>query len=201
VAEDGGWGPVTVDSRKHYEFTLSAEEGSTHHLYLQKYLRDSHFVRLLSGDTMSATRVNTNTSDKHTALILMRMREWYAVDDAELEGDQSDVLEVSATSASGGDTQATDLLVDFIANGTIGIHAHDAAASPEDSTLEPLPYFSEQPFQSGVDIFIPAADPPDGTITITNLPRGDADNPQVLRIPNWISSQNAVTVQFADYAQ
>jgi hypothetical protein len=201
VAQDGSWGPVEVDSRKRYEFALTSADGAVHHIYLQNYLRDSHLVRLLSGDAMSATRMNTNTSDQHTAIIAIRMREWYAVDDADLDGDQADVLELSATSQSGGDTEATDLLADFIGNGTIGVHVHDAAGSPKDSTLEPLPYFSAQAFQSGVDFFIPAADPPDGTVTLTNTPRGKADAPQVMRIPNWISSANAVTVQFADYAQ
>jgi hypothetical protein len=57
------------------------------------------------------------------------------------------------------------------------------------------------PFQTTSDVYMPAADPPDGTITLTNLPRGDASKPQVLRFPNWASAGHLITVMFSDYAQ
>jgi len=201
---DGGWGPVMVDSRKYYEFALipSGEAvGSTHHLYMQKFLRDSQLVRLLSGDAMSATRVNTNTSDDHTSVIAIRMREWYAMDDGDADGDQSDILEVGVSGGDVDEVEAVNVMQRFVGNATIGYHIHDDAASPGESMMTALPYFSGQAFQSGVDFFMPASDPPTGTITITNIPRGDTDKPQVLRIPNWRSSEHAVTVQFSDFAQ
>ena len=52
-----------------------------HHLYLQPYVRSSHLVRLLSSPPDGATRANTNVGDDHSALIAIRMREWYADDD------------------------------------------------------------------------------------------------------------------------
>jgi hypothetical protein len=48
---------------------------------------------------------------------------------------------------------------------------------------------------------MPAADPPDGTVTMTSLPRGDEGKPQVLRFPNWASTGHVVTAAFNDYAQ
>jgi hypothetical protein len=48
---------------------------------------------------------------------------------------------------------------------------------------------------------MPATEPPDGTITITSIPRGDAADPQVLNVPNWASSKHTITLLFADYAQ
>lgn len=202
IAADGGWGPVTVDSRKHYEFALVPSDGSsTHHIYMQKFLRDSDFVRLLSGDATSPTRMNTNTGDTHSTLIAMRMREWYVTDTTAVAGDQADTLEIGTTSASGGDVAPVNALQRYIGNATIGLHIHDAAASPGDSTLTALPYFQTQAFQNGVDLFMPAADPPDGTITITNIPRGDTAKPQVVRVPNWASSKHAISILLADYAQ
>jgi pimeloyl-ACP methyl ester carboxylesterase len=196
IGADGNWGPVTVDSRKRYEFALvPTAEGSTHHLYMQRFLRDTNFVRLLSGDAESATRMNTNSGDTHSSLVLMRMREWYS------GGDAIDTIEIGTTSPSAGDQAAVDAMRPYVGNATIGIHVHDAAASPGDSTLEPLPYFGTQAFQAGVDVFMPATEPPDGTITITNNPRGDASKPQVIRVPNWASSGHAMSVLFADYAQ
>ena len=200
LAADGNFGPVTVDSRKLYEFALVPTEGSVHHIYMQRFLRDTNFVRLLSGDATSATRMNTHTSDAHSSLVMMRMREWYATDNGTVTGDQTDTLDIS-TSRPSGDVAAVNALQRFIGNATIGLHIHDAAASPSDSTLTALPYFQSQAFQNGVDLFMPASEPPDGTITISNVPRGLTDKPQVLRVPNWQSSKHAVSVMMSDYAQ
>jgi len=126
------------------------------------------------------------------------MREWYATDDADLPGDQRDVLEVGVRRPDG-DTTPVDVLPSFVGNGGIGVHVHDDAATPGASTLAPLPYFSEQPFQSGVDAHLPAADPPDGTISVVNLPRGDRSAPQTLHVPNWPSSGHAISVVFTDH--
>jgi hypothetical protein len=204
LAEEGGFGPVVVDSQKLYELALLPSgdaEGSTHHLYVQKFLRNSNLVRLLSGDAMSATRMNTNTSDDHTALIAIRMREWYAMDDGDLDGDQSDVLEIGVTGLPGDDVEPVNVMQRYIGNATIGVHIHDDAATPGESTLGTLAYFAAQSFQNGVDFFMPASEDASGTITITNIPRGETDKPQVLHVPNWRSSGHAVTVQFTDYAQ
>ena len=174
---------------------LSAPESPTqHHLYLQPYVRDSDFVRLLSSPADAPTRVNTNTGDDHSSIIAIRMREWYAEDDPDLDGDQRDALLIST---DGGD--AVDALPAFVGNGGIGLHVHDDAATPGVSSLAALPYFSEQPFQSGVDVFMPASPDGSGTITVTNLPRGDATRPQTLNVPNWPSSSHAISLMFADY--
>lgn len=126
------------------------------------------------------------------------MREWYGLDDPDLEGDERDVFEISTASA-GGDQVAVNAIVDFVGNGGIGLHIHDDAATPGETTLEPLPDFSEQPFQTGIDVFMPGAGVPDGTITVANLPRGDADAPQTINVPNWASSTDAISVVFTDY--
>ena len=83
----------------------------------------------------------------------------------------------------------------------IGIHVHDAAASPGDSTLDLLPFFPTQAFQTGVDVFMPAAEPTDGTISFANAPRGDTTRLQTINIPNWRSSEHRATVTFNDFVQ
>jgi len=189
IAEDGNWGPVTIDPETHYEMELSAGSGLTTHFYSQRILRSTKFVRLLSGPPDSASRMNTNTSDKHAAMVVSRQREWQP----------SDVLEIS-TKSPGGDQPAVNAMTRAagMANG-IGIHFHDAAASPGDSSLAALPYFSMQAFQYGVDVFMPAAEPPNGTITLRNLPRGDMSKPQVLNVPNWQSSKHFISISFSDF--
>ncbi|HKU42916.1 MAG TPA: alpha/beta fold hydrolase [Polyangiales bacterium] len=175
IGADGAWGPVTVDPEAHYEFVLSsADSPYQHHFYEQPFLRSSAFIRLRSGPSDSTARMHTNTGDHHAAVTVSRMREWTA----------PDVLEVSTQSASG-DAQAVNVLGPATGENRIAIYLHDDAATPGESSLALLPWFPEQPFQTGVDIVLPAADPADGTITLRNLPRGDADHPQLLRVGNW----------------
>ena len=195
LGPDGAFGEVELVTGAHYEYVLTAPDSATqHHVYLQPYVRSSDFVRLLSSPPDGTTRTNTNTGAGHSSLVVMRMREWYATDDADLDGDQRDVLTVSTNASS-----PADVLPEFVENGAIGLHLHDDAATPGETTLQPLPYFSEQPFQSGVDVAIPADPEGVGTITITNLPRGDATQPQTLNVPNWPSDTHAISLVFADY--
>ncbi len=199
LGADGEFGPFVAESGAHYEYALSSPDTDVvHHLYLQPYVRSSGLVRLLSSGPDGATRANTNTGDDHAALVVMRMREWYAEDDVDRPGDERDVLEIS-TSSERGDEPAVNAIRSFVGNGVIALHLHDDAASPGVSTLEPLPYFSDQPFQAGVDVFLPGADEPDGTITLTNVPRGDADHPQTINVPNWSSTGHSISVVFTDH--
>ncbi|HEX7133982.1 MAG TPA: alpha/beta fold hydrolase [Iamia sp.] len=190
LGPDGAFGPLELETGAHYEYALTSDASPvTHHLYLQPYLRSSHLVRLLSSPPDGPTRANTNVGDDHASLIAIRMREWHA------EGEDRDVLDISV---DGG--EPVDAITDFVGNGAIGLHIHDDAATPGETTREPLPYFSEQPFQSGIDVFLPASADGSSTITVTNLPRGDADRPQVLNVPAWPSSEHATSVVFTDWA-
>jgi pimeloyl-ACP methyl ester carboxylesterase len=193
IGADGNWGPTVIDPDSHYEMELSASSGVTTHFYTQRILRSTPFVRLLSGPPDSPTRMNTHTGAGHATMVVSRQREWLS----------SDVLEIATSSPSGGERPAVNAMTmpGVGAAMAIGIHIHDAAASPGDSTLGPLPYFSSQPFQYGVDVFMPAADPPDGVITLRNLPRGDTNAPQVLNVPNWASSQHHISIGFSDFPQ
>jgi len=189
IGADGHWGPVTVDPDAHYEMELSAPSGITTHFYAQRFLRSTDFVRLLSGPPDSASRMNTNVSDAHAAMVISRQREFLA----------SDVLEISTKAASGDQPAVNAMTSAAGAAMSIGLHVHDAAASPGNSSLAALPYFSTQAFQYGVDVFMPAAEPPTGVITIRNLPRGDAAKPQVLNVPNWQSSKHFISLAFSDF--
>ena len=126
IGEDGAFGPFVAESGGHYEWVLSSEDSPVqHHLYLQPYVRSSDLIRLLSSSPDGDTRANTNTGDDHSAVIAIRMREWYAADDADLPGDQADVLEISA-----GDEAPVNVLADFVGNDAIGLHLHDDVATP-----------------------------------------------------------------------
>jgi hypothetical protein len=188
IAADGNWGPVVVNPDKHYELLLTGAEGAQQHFYPQPFLRSSVFVRLLSGPPDSPARVNSNTGDHHAAVTALRMREWT----------KADVIEVSTKSKSG-DQPVVNAVTSETGEGSIGFYIQDDAATPAETTLKLLPWFPMQAFQTGVDVFIPAADPPDGTITIRSLPRGDESKPQVLNIPNWSSKKHTIMAVFNDF--
>ncbi|HEY6560095.1 MAG TPA: hypothetical protein VI072_22575 [Polyangiaceae bacterium] len=194
LGADGSWGPVTVDPEQHYEMALLTPEGTSQHFYAQPYVQSSHLVRLLSGPRDAPSRANANLGEGHAMLITLRMREWTT----------DDVLNISTRTPSGEEPAVNAINPAVLATARvppIAIHIHDGAATPGSSTVEALPWFTEQPFQTGVDVFMPAANPPNGTITVRNLPRGDSAKPQVLNVPNWPSSQHTIMLMFSDYPQ
>jgi pimeloyl-ACP methyl ester carboxylesterase len=197
IGDDGNWGPVTLDPNKLYEKALVLPDSGSQHFYPQRFPRDTHFARLLTGPPDSPTRLNTNRGPNHAAVIALRMREWYGTDDADNPADESDILEVSTASAAG-DQPVINAVTPRLENGSIAIHIHDDVATPGESTLGDLPNLTG-PFQVTSDVFMPAADPPNGTITFKNLPRGDASRPQVVNFPNWASEGHIVMVMFTDY--
>jgi hypothetical protein len=134
--------------------------------------------------------MHTNSGEHHAAIVMMRMREW-TVDDK---------VDVSTASTSGNQS-SQNVITAEITNNPISIFLHDDAATPGESTLALLPWFPMQPFQNGVDVLMPANETPDGTITLTNTPRGATDKPQTLHVPNWASSKHTITIMFSDYPQ
>ncbi|MET0388870.1 MAG: alpha/beta fold hydrolase, partial [Polyangiales bacterium] len=191
IGDDGQWGPTLVDPDSFYELELSGSSGVTTHFYGQRFLRSTNLVRLLSGPPDSASRMNTNTGDGHAAITVSRQREWL----------ETDTLEIGTKTATTDQPAVNALTPAAGAALSIGIQIHDDAASPGESSLDALPYFSEQAFQYGVDVYMPASDPPDGTITLTNAPRGDASKLQVLHVPNWQSSKHHIAISFSDFPQ
>lgn len=188
IGADGAWGPVVVDPDARYEMALSGTGEVTHHIYMQPFVRSTTMVRLVSGRPDSPIRAHTHTGPGHAALIVMRMREWTRRDVLKVEVERPD-----------GEPEPIEVLTRSVGDGNVALHLHDGSASSGESTLRRLPWFRDRKLQTGIDVFMPAAQPPDGSIRVTNLPRGDADAPQVLSVPNWASSEHVVTVVFSDY--
>jgi pimeloyl-ACP methyl ester carboxylesterase len=190
---DGFFAPVTVPNGPAYEIEIQRAGGGTFHAYYQRFQRSDYLLRLNSVGPDSATVKNTNRGPGHASLAVVRNREFWRN-----HAGQNDVLNVKTTTSDGGGTPAIDVLSQATAQ-YVGVHLHDDAATPGQSSLAPLAYFSSQPFQTGVDVFMPAESPPDGTISITNLPRGDASKPQTINVPNWASSTDGMSVHFNDW--
>jgi hypothetical protein len=62
----------------------------------------------------------------------------------------------------------------------------------------PDPVLSNLPFIAGADVFIPASSPATGTTSFQLRSRG-AGPVRTLKIPNWDSVGDAVTIQWQDF--
>lgn len=196
ITANGNWGPVTLDPAAHYEFQLLRPGRSEHHFYRQPLIRNSALVRLNTSPAGSAIEANTNVSDDHASLVITRDMEWWGN-----RGTDNDVLEIATTSLLWGDQPAVNIIEPAIGSRNIGIHVHDDAATPAVTTGDPLPYFPDQPFQWGVDVYMPASTPVDGVISVVSTPRGDTSSKQTLNVPNLPSSEHRISLIFNDYIQ
>jgi pimeloyl-ACP methyl ester carboxylesterase len=187
IGADGRWGPVKVDRGRPYEISASGEGGLSVHFYFQPFARSDRMVHLTTAPPNSAQATNTNRGPGHSALVVQRQRELWRS-----HGAANDSLTVSV---NGGD--ATDVLRP-VPGDVVAVHLHDDKATPGVSSLRLLPWFSTQPFQSGVDVHLPASSPPTGSIAVVNIPRGDTTKPQRVAVPNWPSSTDAVVIELDD---
>jgi pimeloyl-ACP methyl ester carboxylesterase len=190
---DGQFGPVSVPQGKAYEVELTRPGSGVLHAYYQPFMRSDLLLRLNTVSTTSANYTNTNRGPNHAAMSVVRNREFWRS-----HGAGNDVLSIQTTTPDGRSQPEVNAF-ENVRGDVVGVHVHDNAATPGQSSLALLPYFSTQAFQTGVDVFMPASDPPNGTITLTVTPRGDATKKQVIKAANWASDGHGMTVNFNDY--
>lgn len=152
----------------------------------------------------SALYEHTPRGPDHTFVIILRYFDY-------LTGAESDndVLWVTTTSPTWDDdpVNPTPPTLNILSEPNIapranklGIHTGDVDIDKV-STLAREDWFYSQFFQTGVDIWMPATEPPDGTIAFTNLPGKAPWAPQTINIPNWASEDHRVLVMFNAYFQ
>jgi pimeloyl-ACP methyl ester carboxylesterase len=206
IGPTGNFGPIKVNGMKNYEFTLyRTDVDFITHYYFQPSIRDNYLIRLLATPADSPVLTYTPMGPDHAALVVLRYFEWWSD-----QGAMNDTLWVTTKSPAWDDdpVNPTPPTLNILSNSlvaprsafTIGIHAHDANED-EVSTLQRVFPFYLMSFQTGVDIWMPTTEPPDGTITLTNEPRGDTTLPQTINIPNWASEGHRVLVEFNSYFQ
>jgi pimeloyl-ACP methyl ester carboxylesterase len=195
VGADGNFGPIPVNGTRQYEIAIARSGVPTVHYYFQPFTRTSLLLRLQTLTATSPNITNTNRGPNHSVVVVLRYREWWA------SGTARDTLNVS-TSGAPASQPARNVLDGETRNNIVGIHIHDDTATPRQTSLANLSYFSSQPFQAGKDVYMPAGpNPPTGTISLVNVPRGDTLRPQRINIPNWPSTNDASLVEFNDYVQ
>ena len=94
----------------------------------------------------------------------------------------------------------TDVLSPVSKN-VAAVYITDEHADGISDLTEPIDDFIAAAWRTGVDLYLPAADPPDGTIHLALMPRGSGGKWQMLNVRNWISSEHIIIVQFNDFHQ
>lgn len=189
IGPDGGWGPFRANTRKHYEFALTWPSGQVHHFYSSPFLHSDHLIRLLSNAPGTVLDPLIERSDRHSTLTVVRYKEWWA-DQASV--DDNDVLTIDGLSILNAANSPRSKRVN-------AMFVFDVGSDGVTDLSAPHPIFFNLPFLTGMDVFMPAADPPGRTIQVAMTSRTGDGTPEVVNIPNRVSSQHHTTVQFRDY--
>ena len=183
---DGAWGPFEANGLKYYEIVIVREGFRPHHFYFEPFMRSDYLIRL---NTSAPGGVGDylDRSPNHSNLVITR--------DKELRSDPgcvNDIIEVNGDNVLQAVTPITKSLV--------GLFVYDYHADGVSNLMFPT-WLHMLPFLTGIDLYLPAADPPDGTISVVLTPRDGGGKTQVVNVPNWASSEDAISVRFTDYLQ
>jgi hypothetical protein len=179
----GGWGPVTVQAGKRYEFAVIRPGVPVHHHYYEPFVRSDYAIRLLESDAI--TQYSGNRPGSMGAVNIRYKELWGDV------AGQSDVLKINGLSV------CTATLCPW-KHQTNAFFAFDRNRDGKTDLGTPDPVLSNLPFITGADVFIPASMPPKGTTTFQLRSRA-AGPVRTLKIPNWDSVTDAVTIQWRDF--
>ena len=203
ISGDGAWGPFMSHGGWYYEFVLYRAGALPQHFYGEPYMRSDYLIRLQTSDALIAYM---DKSDHTTDMNILRDKEIWGDQDGQNDSLEINGVEVVCSTPPFPNPFAISKLV-------IGVFVFDQGA------LLPSPYFSDgvpdgvsrlcvpilpfylQTFLTGVDLVIPGHTPPDSTIPIVLTPRGGGGKTQVINVPNWASSGDAVSLRFHDYLQ
>lgn len=186
IGDDGAWGPFRASRHQSYELVLTRDDGSAHHFYFRPFVRSDQLVRLLTSEPGTGIDLLRDRSDAHTSLTITRYKELWGD-----QGPAGDVLTVDGH----------DVVTPALAPRTERVNAlfvFDDGSDGASDLSAPIPDVSALPFISGADLHLPAATPPDDTITVALRSRSGSGRTQVVNVPNWASSQHHISIQFRD---
>jgi pimeloyl-ACP methyl ester carboxylesterase len=184
IGASGNFGPFKAKARTYYELNI-VYSGANHHFYMEPRIRSDYFLRLNTapvgfglGDLMTKNPDQTN-------LIIMRNREWL--------GDQidgyNDVLAVNGINI-------VNAISAPMSHYTVAYFVYDLDSDKLTNLARPITDFPDllrSTFLSPVDVYLLGATPPDATIAIAEIPRGDCGSMHGINVPNWAIINPAAT--------
>ena len=190
IGGNGDWGPYQGKTGMNYEFTLVREQVAVH-FYYEPFLRSDYLIRLNNEVPGKGLGSHMDASDRQSDMYISRNKEFWGD-----QGADSDVLAIDNSNIVTPGVCPLNHLV-------IAIFVFDSGADGKSDLTQAVPYYFTviSFFLSGVDLYVPAANPPTGTISLVLTPRGGGGKTQVLNVPNWPSTTDRMSIQFNDFVQ
>ncbi|MEM4977605.1 MAG: hypothetical protein QXZ58_01025 [Candidatus Nezhaarchaeales archaeon] len=200
IGKDGAWGPFEAKKGAYYEFAVvyNGPLGlEVIHYYREPFIRSDHLIRIPVSIPGGIAYLGNRSAD-HVGMLVLRYKEFWGD-----QGENNDILEINGVNVVNSAT--CPVIKGAYRTGVVGIWIYDKDCDKKSDLTKPISIYYVQPFQSGVDLFIPAADPPNSTITLVLKPRFEAGKVQVISIPNWASLTKTVMhriiVHFNEWTQ
>jgi pimeloyl-ACP methyl ester carboxylesterase len=201
VGPDGNFGPTPVDGDKRYELTVirqGSDGPSTQHFYYEPWTRSNSLIRL-NLSPLGSPLSTAIERGPHSTVSIVRQKEWWG--NNTVDASNVDALYIGTTSAALPSQAPLNIIngatTPFAAS-TIAVIAFDIDV---DGVSDVSQLQSLGAFLSGVDVYMPGTDPPDGTVSFVHHQRRTSAT-QVINTPNWSSeARHGMTVTFRDWVQ
>ena len=180
---DGNFGPLRLEAGRRYELVVSRPNVATLHYYYEPFVRSDYMLRLLYSDVVETL---VQRSERHAAGLVLRYKELWGD-----QGAQNDVLSFNGTNVC-------NAAICPISKQVNAVFYYDRGLDGRTDLSRPDPLFSGLPFITGVDVFLPAARPPNGTVSVSLRSRGGGPV-RTLSYPNFPSTTDGAVLQFNDF--
>src|SRR5437879_5596905 len=174
----GGWGPVTVNPGRRYEFALVQTGLPTLHIYYEPFVRSDYALRLLASP---AIEEYVGDRPGSVSAVAIRYKELWGD-----QGAENDQLLINGLDV------CTAVLCP-ISKQVNAFFAFDRNRDGQSDLSQPDPVLSALPFIQGADVYIPASSPPNATVSFQLISRGGGPV-RTLNVPNWDATLDGVTI-------
>ena len=178
----GAWGPVSAKAGQRYEFALVKPDAKTLHVYMEPFVRSDYDIRLLGSIPIEA---ETGKFPGSSGAVMIRYKEYWGN-----EPGQNDELLVNGLEL------CTPSLCPWEKKGN-AFFAFNWEGK-EESTLNEEPALSKLPFIQAAQVYIPAHEPPNATVSYQLNSRGGGGL-RTLNVPNWEGVTNQAQIFWNDF--
>ena len=174
-------GAFAAKSGQRYEFVLT-QPGRTLHTYYEPFVRSDYDVRLLGSNALEAL---TGRFPGSSGAAMTRYKELWG----NQPGENDELL-----------VNGLELCTATLCPWEKEINAYFAFnwEGKQESTLNKEPLISSLPFLQAAQVYIPASEPPDATVSYQLKSRGGGAT-RTLNVPNWEGTTNPVQIFWNDF--